>query len=130
MLDLFSIEIFMSITGCILFIAGKAPTFLSPKPNVTIIEGSTNVVISINAAGDYLPLIAWYKNNALVNTTLYPTSSKQIPNSGSSDAIAQSNLTILSPKREINSNELIAKATYGSHSPTSSTSIKLIIWCE
>jgi len=111
-----------------LLVVNKIPTFVSPTPNATVIEGSNSIVITVNVVGDYLPQITWYKNNALVNPTLYPTSSKEIPNSGNSDKMAQSNLTVLSPKRNINNNEFIAKATYGLHSPTSNTSVKLIIW--
>ena len=112
------------------FVLGKAPTFVPLQVNTTALEGSKNVRITIEARGDYLPFINWYKNNAPVNTTLYPTSSKEVNSILGYDKARQSNLTILSAKRDINDDKFVAVATYGTHSPTSNTTINIDIWCE
>ena len=43
--------------------------------------------------------------------------------------MVQANLTIVSVKRNINNDNFVVKAAYGTHSPTSNTSIKIIVWC-
>lgn len=94
------------------------------------IEGGSDVLISVNVAGDYSPLITWFKNGATVNASQFTTVSKTIANSGSSDQVIQSNLTIHSPTRSINGHFLVAKAVYGTHSPSSNISIEIDVWCK
>ena len=93
------------------------------------IEGGRDVIISTEVVGDYPPVIQWYQNDALVNTSLYPSSSRVVGTNAQNEKIVQSNLTIKSPTRN-SGGRFMARAVFGTHSPAANTSFTVQIWCK
>ncbi|XP_065056618.1 uncharacterized protein LOC135684863 isoform X1 [Rhopilema esculentum] len=106
----------------------RLPTFtMLPTQQNLGIEGGRDVIISTEVVGDYPPVIQWYRNDALVNTSLYPNSSRLVGTNAQNETIVQSNLTIKSPTRN-SGGRFMARAVFGTHSPAANTSFSIQIW--
>ena len=116
-------------TTIFLFFVDKAPIFTASPAISIVTEGDSFATLTVEAAGDYEVSVTWYKDNAILNGSLFIPSSRQLGTNANSDTMVQSNLTIASPRRKMNNYVFVAKAAYGSHSPTSMSNISLIVWC-
>ncbi len=110
--------------------SGSAPDFTSSLPKKQIgREGTSEVKLSVVVKGDQTPLVTWYRNDGLADTTIFTVTSGVVGTNVQNETIVQSNLTINHPNRTSNS-VFLAKAAYGTFSPVSNTSTVLDVWCE
>ena len=106
------------------------PNFTSPLPKTKIAqEGSSELKLTVVAVGDIRPIVTWYRNGILANSTSFVITNKEIGTNAKSEIIVQSNLMLKLPNRKSNA-VFLAKAAYGAVSPMANTSTFVDVWCK
>eukprot|EP00794_Sanderia_malayensis_P011037 gene11037-12202_t len=105
----------------------SAPSFTSSLPKKTnTTEGSSELKLTVVVKGDQIPIVTWFRNGNMANIS-FPVTTTTNSSNAMGEIIVQSILTISHPNRT-SSSLFEVKATYGDHSPVSSTSTFMDVW--